>query len=166
MRLESRLEHLVPAAGLRVPKGHRHDLSPLFSVRLGCRRFDLVLRVKRLEDPVEKRIIDAKAEPFDSRPLMEGFCPVCDQPSNVFQQNHLVGRGQGGDDLDVNLFWSCRACNDKLPPQGLANTDECIRLVVYARHTVPELGQYADGKKWPGWLEERYLGYGSRSGIG
>lgn len=122
--------------------------------------------MKRLEDPVVKRIIDGTAEPCDRSPIEQNYCPLCDCSTFEWQRCHLVGRGQGGDDVPENLFWACPDCHDKLPPQGRQNSDQCIRLVVYARHNISELGQYADGKKWPGWLEERYLGYGSRSGIG
>ena len=94
-----------------------------------------------------------------------GFCPCCDRPSFHWHQHHVVGRAQGGTDAAVNLVRVCPDCHHALHA-GRRNSDPHIRLVVYARHTNPRVGMYSDMKKWPGWLEERYLGYGSRSGVG
>lgn len=88
-----------------------------------------------------------------------GFCPCCDKPTQVWHQHHVVGRAQGGTDSPDNLVSVCPQCHYSLHV-GRQNSDPHIRLVVYARHTNPEIGEYTDEKKWSGWLESKYLGYG------
>ena len=106
-----------------------------------------------------KRIVDGTAEPVDAAPTDGAlFCPLCGMFVEQLQRCHVVGRGQGGDDVPDNLFWACELCHSYLPPQGEKASEAAYALVLYARRDVPELGSYADRKKYLYWLEERYLG--------
>ena len=104
------------------------------------------------------RIVDPKANPLDDTPRLTNFCPFCGQTSYVWHRCHIVGKGQRGDDVPENLAWACAACHDCLHRRtigshGLAYGLIAERLRRYCRFTVPELGAYADAKKYRGWLE-------------
>jgi hypothetical protein len=105
----------------------------------------------------EKRIVDGTAEPLDSRPIDENFCPLCMMLTLTWERCHVVGRGVGGDDVQDNLFWACVPCHMRLH-RGQQDSDTHRRLVRYCREFVPELGAYADAKKYKGYIERRYLG--------
>jgi 5-methylcytosine-specific restriction endonuclease McrA len=104
----------------------------------------------------EKRIVDGTAEPLDTRPIDGNYCPLCREFTTTWQRAHVVGRGAGGDDVPENLAWLCGACHHDLH-NNLRGTMTLVRFVRYCRYFVPELARYADGKKWPGWVEDRYL---------
>jgi hypothetical protein len=144
-RTASRSAHETPAA----PDSPSESAGEIF---YGSKRYEVE------PDPKpEKRIVDGTAEPLDSSPIDENYCPLCHAFTAVWQRCHLVSRGQGGDDVPENLFWACEDCHGLLPPQGTSKV-VARRLVRYCRETVPELGNYADLKKYPGYLEWRYLG--------
>jgi len=105
----------------------------------------------------DKRIVDGTAEPLDSSPIDENFCPICEKFTLTWERCHVVGRGVGGDDVQDNLFWACSICHMWLHSKQ-QDTDLHRDFVRYCRETVPELGAYADRKKYPGYIERRYLG--------
>ena len=102
------------------------------------------------------RIVNPLADPYDSTPVDEDTCPFCGKYVRIWQKHHVVPRGQGGDDVSENLVWVCGPCHAKLPPQG-TDWRVCSLLVAYTK-LIPAYREYAESKKWPGWLWERYLG--------
>lgn len=116
------------------------------------------------------RVVNRAAEPLDASPRQSGECPLCGGPLIQFSRAHVVpkGRGGGGDDTPENLVWICgdgvmgchgclthrnRVIAHRLSPEQVAEA-----LVVYCRVTVPLIGAYTDAKRYPGWLEDYYLG--------
>jgi hypothetical protein len=109
------------------------------------------------------RVDNSKALPLDSRPRFRSQCPLCFRLVFTWHRVHVVGKGIGGDDVAENLLWGCGFCHDSLHTRNRSTQGETFallaeRLIFYARHTVPELGAYADRKKYVGWLEDYYGG--------
>lgn len=117
-----------------------------------------------------RRIVDKKAQPFDRSPIDAGVCPLCFGPMVQFSRAHVVpkGRGGGGDDVPENLAFicgdgvmGCHGClthRNRVIGHRLAPDEVSTAFVLYCRVTVPLLGAYADAKRYPGWLEDYYLG--------
>ena len=114
--------------------------------------------MKRLPDPKpEKRIIDGTVEPLDSRPKDEGYCPVCGHTEAIFHKHHVVSRAQGGDDVPENLVWLCWHCHRRAHhPNDRRYTRTHILYLTYLRGQAETLAYVAE-KKYPGYLDDRYL---------
>ena len=104
-----------------------------------------------------ERIVDGTAEPLDSEPIEGNYCPLCRKTVFRWERAHIVGKGVGGDDVPENLVWLCADCHWDL---HCVEQDSLThrRLVIYCREKFPELGAYADRKKYFGYIERRYLG--------
>lgn len=137
--------------------------TPVASVS-GGRRVEVV----SLPRP-SKRIVNRDFKPLDSSPLGNGLCPLCHQGFtwSGYSRAHVVPKGTGGDDVPENAAWICgdgtRGCHGVLTHRnrgshGLEYAEVAKAFVRYCRQDVPELGEYADGKKHHGWLEDYYLG--------
>lgn len=127
-----------------------------------------------MADPTEgplrprRRIVDPSFRPLDEGPLRRGRCPLCGGRLRVFSRAHVVPRSLGGDDVPENAAWLCgdgvRGCHgclthrNRVAGHPLLPKEVARRLVRYCRVTVPLLGAYADRRKYPGWLEDYYLG--------
>lgn len=113
------------------------------------------------------RVTDPAAMPVDCSMLTEveravGVCPCCSRRRRL-TRHHLVGRGQGGDDLPVNLVWVCgdgtRGCHGVLTHRNRDGETyrtyaEVGRRLLASLH--PTVRAYAENVKWEGWLEETY----------
>lgn len=130
--------------------------------------------IEQMADPTEawpkppRRIVDPQARPLDEAPLRGGRCPLCGGRLRVFSRAHVVPRSLRGDDLPENLAWLCgdgaRGCHgclthrNRVAGHPLSPEEVARRFVRYCRERVPLLGAYADRRKYPGWLEDYYLG--------
>lgn len=101
-----------------------------------------------------RRIVDGTAEPLDRGPVDGNYCPVCGEFTLEWHRHHVVGRGQGGDDVPANLVWLCPGCHDRLHNMGGLVE---FAFVLYVR-SLEETLEYIADTKYRGWLEDRYLG--------
>lgn len=139
------------------------DATPASSVSSG-RRVEVVPDLRP-----SKRHVNRDFRPLDSGPLANGLCPLCRQGFSWtgYSRAHVVPKGHGGDDVPENAAYICgdgtRGCHGVLTHRGrgthgLTYEQVAPAFVRYCRETVPQLGEYADGKKYDGWLEVYYLG--------
>lgn len=115
-----------------------------------------------------KRIVDKTARPLDCEPLFDPpRCPLCKRLAGFgLSRHHVVPKGQGGDDLDVNLIWVCgdgtRGCHGVLTHRGRGDHGLTFEQVAAALleyvNTLPPIREYADRAKYVGFLENYYHG--------
>lgn len=111
------------------------------------------------------RIVNPAAVPLDPSPLSNG-CPICGRHNVNLTRHHVVPRSQGGDDVRENLIWACgdgsRGCHGVLESHnrdGETGLDyrTCGELLILYLDTIPAVREYAERKKYQGWLEDTYL---------
>jgi hypothetical protein len=117
-----------------------------------------------------KRIVDRNAGIAKIR--REGECRVCERtpsghPLDSLNRMHVVPKSLGGDDVDDCIVPGCgsgstgchglltSAMEDPHHPAGLTVAE--ARELLLANLSVRER-EYAEAKKYPGWLEDYYGG--------
>lgn len=128
-----------------------------------------------LSFPKRPRIVNARFLPLDAAPVSRlegvravGRCPLCGQEGVKLSRAHVVPKGLYGDDVPENAAWICgdgvMGCHGLLTHANRVIGHPIdvyvarVRFIAYCRYAVPELGQYADAQKGPGWLEDYYGG--------
>lgn len=108
--------------------------------------------------PDPKRAARIKLPPRDYRLLLrrmrEAFpvCELCEERASE-TAHHVVPRGQGGDDLDVNLAMLCgdgtRGCHGRVEESAHYRSKLRAKLR-------PETVAYAIARMGEGWLDGKY----------
>lgn len=91
-------------------------------------------------------------------------CAVLGRRTRATNRMHIVGKGQGGDDVDANIVPGCGSgttgCHGVLTSRNAdGSTGDGYATVAYAfvEGLTDEERRYAESTKWPGWLEDHYL---------
>jgi hypothetical protein len=118
------------------------------------------------------RIVNPNVQPLDALPLRDGRCPLCRRRLVFFSRHHVLPKGQSGDDVPENTVWTCgdgtRGCHGVLTHRnrdgesGRTFEEVAADLLRYL-DTQPLVRAYAEGKKYPGWLEDYYATEGRKA---